>query len=304
MTANNLFNGLDEYQINKLVESFETLVLSESEYERRVIFLNKIISDHSSLSENLQKYFASDITRTYLKLLWIIAHLRQITESMLIDYIEGIVELYFFIVYKKRDSIETCEVKMRPAFEKFSELIKSELWIKFLISLEVTGQEFQNVNGVTIPFSIEAILLHIDRIKATPLDRRDIAAIKASFQEYNEKLYGGNKLDNSEIPKRSEEFTFDEDLIYTLYKTSLNSYVLNCTIIDFFSAVKYADFKKIECDTKQRTQYLIYRISKKMSKAWFESAAKSKNWSRKDCSHHGKLHEENTWAGKIYKLTS
>ena len=226
---------------------------------------------------------------------------------MLLDYIDGLLQYVCFMASKKFSDGKNFNNLVSPPINILLMFLSSDQWYDYLIGQEVTGTEFQLVNGMTIPFTPEEIKLHINRMRKYPITREDIAYVKAAFRKYNEKLYG-NETSNDEVASNvqnntdNKKYIFDIEVLVKIYNVSIAENVFNCQLLDFIIAVGYANFNQITFTNDTRGKYLIYKMKKVMGETWYSESASSKNWTKNDCNRYGRINETTSWANRIYQV--
>lgn len=292
-------------QLSDLLNFYEFWLLTEPEVTRRTNLIQNIISDYSSISPWFDKYLKLKGTTTNLKFINIFAHLKPITDEMLHDCIDGLIEFLFYQKSKIESHSENCENLMRPSFNKFKEFLESEIWRLLIIGEEITGEDYQLVNGVHIPFSADAILKHINRIGELPMTANDIQSILSDFRKHNQKIYG-HEDNNTGLAflKDIPDYEIDFNKLSKIYDLCLRYDIFKGKWGKFVIAVSLANFSIITFNIKYKAQHLIYRLSKIIiPQQWYTDAVISLGWDKSECSGHKERLSDDKWAIALERLT-
>lgn len=111
-------------------------------------------------------------------------NVRDISNKILNDFVDGLVFLPYFIKKNDSESTDFIESLVRPGLDFIESYIKNE-YQDFLINLEVSGEDILRIQNIEIPISQK----QIKRTKKLPLTTEDIAKITTDFVEYKKKMY-------------------------------------------------------------------------------------------------------------------
>ena len=101
----------------------------------------------------------------------------------------------------------------------------------------------------------------------------------------DEELFNAIELDDELIRKKDNSscFIVDTNLLHKVY-VLCNDETFECTEPDFIQCVANADFSNLTIKKIANFKYLIYKLSSSMHSEWYETAAKSKGWTKGQCS--------------------
>lgn len=116
------------------------------------------------------------------------ANVRNISNKVLNDFVDGLVFLPYTIKKNDSESTDFIETLVRPGLNFIESYIKNE-YQDFLINQEVSGEDILRIQNIEIPISQKQIKQHIKRTKKIPVTTEDIARITADFVEYKKRLY-------------------------------------------------------------------------------------------------------------------
>jgi len=303
INRNKIVSKMNASQLLRFIELGQCWLLPESEVKRRTALVQDTIIDYSSVSATFDKFFKLKGTAKSIKPALIMVHLRPISDVMLADFIQGLCEFMLFLGSKNEEHAQNCETLMRPSLNKLQEFLESDLWRNLIIGFEVTGEESQTINGMTIPFSPEAILMHIERIGAFPLIADDIASIKSDFMSYNESLYA--KKDKSSVFDQLDslpQFSFDPVVISRVYSECLRFELITVTLVQFILAITLANFTNVVFTPEYKGQHLFYSLSKTMGQSWYTEVTSKSGWRKGTCSGHKQRLEHDKWARALKRL--
>lgn len=192
-------NEIEKLQLTERAKLLAKWALPESEAERRTLLVKDAIADFTNLSDVFKRMYTFGATPAAVQLGFCMTHMRPISDKMLINYIEGISTYLLNWKDKKSDVAENLNGLVEPAVEVFIDYLSSKLWSDYIIESEITGQQTQIIYGMEIPFTIEAIKLHMKRMRTKyVLPFETIDKVKASFHKHNIELYGKEGHDDKQ----------------------------------------------------------------------------------------------------------
>jgi len=169
-------------------------ILHESAVQRRISLINNRIADLSNSSKSLGLFFKFKGTLKSIEPLFLMVWLKTISDNLLTDYIEGIVQLRLFLVYKKEEDGENCSRLITPSLIIFKDFMCSKIWQELIIERETTGQGSYTINGVTIPLSREEFKQQACRMGIFPMfPNISMAKIRTEHKKYYDRIYANEQ---------------------------------------------------------------------------------------------------------------
>lgn len=169
---NIIFNQDDEWNVSKDI------------LRLRLEFINKEIEELNLSTDYKDKFIKSKLGSLLIKIGAVMARLKPVTTKMLSDYMLGIFGIPMSISRNNEKFNIQIDNLLAPAFSILEDYVKSDAYRLSLIKQEVSGDEILKIDGLEIPLSYNAILLHIKRMKSLPLMPNDISDIQKDFINY------------------------------------------------------------------------------------------------------------------------
>lgn len=189
---------MDKIKFDQLNDWF----VSENIYRLRLELINKEINEINLSKHYKEKFIKSRVGSMCIIIGKFMARLKPITDTMLSNYILGIFGIPLSVSRDNEEFNIQVDNLINPAFSILGEYIKSDDYRLSLIKQEVSGDEVFRINGLEIPLSYNAILLHIKRTNSLPLKPADIANIQKDFVNF--------KRDQFTLAKQKDKEEFTE----------------------------------------------------------------------------------------------
>lgn len=231
-------------------------ILSKEKEDIRRKLIKEITADLLTAHPFYEDFFSDIKIKGMVNLGFSATRLRLVTNKILLDYFNGLTKIPF----ANHDSSKWEEIDnlMNPLIHINTEFISSKDFIDHLIKKEITGDEFITIGNSTIPYSYKAIQLHIDRIKAFPINVKDIADIQANFLEYKEMQLGSipqnipNKLPEIKVEEKTDPL---DDPKAEVIKTKAN--ILKNRLIEY----GFFDMEIIQSLNINQQDKLIFKLA-------------------------------------------
>lgn len=156
------------------------------------------------------------------KFISILAHLKQISDEMLLDAIY--LNLDVFYINKSEKIRKEFNRKIEEILDKFFQVTKSKIYKKILVEREISGDDEFTIDGLKVKITQKAILQHIERIKAKPLLSSQIHDIQYKYKSYREAGYKKFVKNESKIITSTETDDRTPNLLSEMLNKKLNDY--------------------------------------------------------------------------------
>jgi hypothetical protein len=150
---------------------------------------------------------------------------------------------------------------------------------------------------ILVSFSVEKNTQRINR-KSEGILPYSVKAVNES--ELFKLIQCEQKPETIAVKEYSPMFRLDPTLMQELFEHCEE--IFDCVQEDFFRAVESADFSELTIKTKYKVQHLIYKLSSKMGKEWYDKTIASTEWTKSECSGHKSRLDSTYWANRLNKI--
>jgi hypothetical protein len=140
-------------------------------------------------------------------------------EKLISDFIYGLALYPICLRTQNEKYWNEYHLLTNPVNDLICTRFQSDEFVTALIAKEISGEAILKTDGVEIPITAKEVLLHIRRIKASPLFREDIAMIEIDMIKYKKLQYAPAKTESHTTPPPKIEIKpiFKTDVIPTIY---------------------------------------------------------------------------------------
>lgn len=171
------------------IKFINTWHLSKEETIRRHKLLEEEVNNWKNTFVTARKITLNKGFKMSYSLCKIMATLRPISDSELINFINGVFMMPLYYRNRNEELGADIDIMTQPALDKFSKYMTSSEKIGLLIDQEVSGDEVLKLGYVEVKLSKKEILLHIKRTMSLPLIPEDISKIQKDLVDYKCKQY-------------------------------------------------------------------------------------------------------------------
>jgi len=151
----------------------------------RIILVNEeweyIVNKYPEFKEHLKRPVLP------LKFVIILTSLKPVTDKMLLDAVWANIDVLY--LNKSKNAAKKFNQTITKIFSVFSQFIDTPEYKKMLVEKEVTGEDTLLLGNKTVQISHNAILQHIERLKANPLLSKEILDIQDDWENFVEKRH-------------------------------------------------------------------------------------------------------------------
>lgn len=224
----NIFRELTPAKLTQLREFSIEWQLSPEEENRRISLVDEEINYIRKVSPYFNKYYDKPIFP--VKVIYILAGLRKISDNMLFDFIWDNALIPYWMTKNKDDS--NWDRALNPSFQILLEFLDSPIYQDVLISLAVSGERSIELGSKRIPITKTEIEQHILRINAKPFLQEHIEDIEDDLTSYLENRHE-SRIRKKELKTAKFITIFDETQLITIYHRSKALKIIKCNEADF-----------------------------------------------------------------------
>lgn len=219
--------------------------LPDTETKRRMILIADRITKNKGIHHLSDGYFKSKIIKGSVSAASVMAGLRPITDEMLMNYIDGLSIVGLYFKYKRKQDEGEINRLVNPALKELTEFLSQEQWKDFVIDKEVAGDEICKINNMEIPFSTQAIKIHLKRMGIKLIFPSHVAKAKSDFRKYNIKLYGDETpIDNNLVNGKDDKLIItstskDNEIDHSKLLNALSKYISGISAVEFTNIIEH-----------------------------------------------------------------